>query len=94
MGAKAVADAPPEQRAQVAKEETAGFVGGWAGAGLGGLAAAAICSTGWGCVALGFVAVGGGGFAGDQIGRAGASGENPNRDAEINYYLALPPGVQ
>ncbi len=69
MGAKAVADAPPEQRAQVAKEEGAGLVGAWIGAGLGGLGVAAVASRGWGSIVLGILAVGGGGLVGDQLAR-------------------------
>jgi RHS repeat-associated protein len=74
LGAKAVADAPPEQRAQVAKEETFGFVGGAGGAALGGLGVGLFCggTGGWGCLALGVVAVGGGGLIGDQVGRGAA----------------------
>ena len=81
MGVNTVIEAPPEQRAQVAKEETAGFVGGAAGASLGVAGVALVCTTGWGCVVLGVLAAGGMGFAGDKAGRNIVS----DKPADLNF---------
>lgn len=90
IGANTVMEAPPEQRAQVAKEETLGIGFGMGGAALGGLAVAAVCSTGWGCVALGVLAVGGGGLGGDAIGRGIAKSDGSmsigREDANYIYF--------
>jgi len=81
LGGKAVADAPIEQRPQVAMEETAGFVGGAAGTTLGataggagaGLIAGALGLSGppgWLVLGLGIIGGGLGGYGGSEGGRA------------------------
>ncbi|MGF1585702.1 MAG: SpvB/TcaC N-terminal domain-containing protein [Bacteroidales bacterium] len=76
-----VAEAEPEQRAQVAREETAGFVGGAVGAtvgiGAGGMGAAMIAGglglsgpPGWLVLGMGVLGAGLFGYAGDKMGRS------------------------
>ncbi len=82
MGAKAVADAPPEERGRVAAEETGSLLGGAGGAAVGvagGTAAAGGIAVllglsgppGWLVLGLGVVGAGVGGYFGSEAGRAG-----------------------
>jgi hypothetical protein len=69
-----IADAPPEERKEVACGEAGGLVGGSLGAtvgtGLGAVAAGFLMSNpvGWGAIALGMLGGMGGGFLGSRIG--------------------------
>ncbi|MCG3156422.1 MAG: hypothetical protein DKINENOH_03046 [bacterium] len=82
MGAKSVADAPPEERARVAYEETGSFMGGAAGAAVGTAGGAAAATgiaallglsgpPGWLVLGLGVLGAGAGGYFGSEGGRAG-----------------------
>lgn len=82
LGAKAVVDAPPEERLRVTAQKTGGFAGGMAGGALGvagGTAAAGGIAVllglsgppGWLVLALGVVGAGGLGYAGSELGEAG-----------------------